>query len=236
MSAARTASAGPRPFKSPGCGMSLARTTSAASSKPHVLCKSRVHKGVCKGLGVKPGSIPGEVCLKDQGCPLSPLISAAMTHAWACWVFGSSVSPQSPINGLGYIDDRLLLLRANQEIAAMRSAVSRSGQFDRAFGLEVSLKKCAVVAASNDREALQLAASLDYQFQQAIHTLGVQATWGPPWGLLRFSLHKSVVRLRLMRSLNLSSQRSLRASHGLQRTPPPTVRSFVPFKRRLRLA
>ena len=99
-------------------------------------------------------------------------------------------------------------MRANQEIAAMRSAVSRSGQFDRAFGLEVSLKKCAVVAASNDHEALQLAASLDYQFQQAIHTLGVQATWGPPWGLLRFSLHKSVVRLRLMRSLNLSSQRS----------------------------
>ena len=30
---------------------------------------------VCKGLGVKPGSIPGEVCLK---------VSAAMTHAWAC--------------------------------------------------------------------------------------------------------------------------------------------------------
>ena len=30
-----------------------------------------------------------------QGCPLSPLISAAMTHAWACWVFASSVSPQS---------------------------------------------------------------------------------------------------------------------------------------------
>ena len=109
---------------------------------------------------------------------------------------------------MGYIDDRLLLLRANHEIAALRSAVSRSGQFDRAFGLEVSLKKCAVVAACNDCEALQLAASLDYQFKQTIQTLGVQATWGPPWGLLRFSLHKSVVRLRLMRSLNLSSQRS----------------------------
>ena len=115
-----------------------------------------------------------------QGCPLSPLVSAAMTHAWACWVFGSSVSPQSPINGLGYIDDRLLLLRANHEIAALRSAVSRSGQFDRAFGLEVSLKKCAVVAACNDCEALQLAASLDYQFKQTIQTLGAQASWGPP--------------------------------------------------------
>ena len=125
-----------------------------------------------------------------------------MIHVWACWVFGANVSCHSPITGFGYIDDRLLLLRGN------RNAVSRSGQFDRDFGLEVSLNKCAVGAASKDRGALDLANSLNYMFQQTVEMLGVKAAWGHLCGLLRFSVHKSVLRLRAMRSLKL---RSLRA-------------------------
>ena len=143
-----------------------------------------------------------------QGCPLSPVISAAVTHVWACYVFGANLSLSSPVTGYGYIDDRLLLLRSNQDAAALTCAVDRSSRFDQAFCLEVSVAKCSVVAAPNDRECAALASTLGYKFEQHFDALGVQAQWGRPWRLLRYSLRKATCRLCALRSLRLPSQRT----------------------------
>ena len=140
-----------------------------------------------------------------QGCPLSPLISAVITHAWACFVFGPRPDPQRPIAGFGYIDDRMILLRAHHSVAHLRVAVQKSSDFDRIFNLEVAARKCAVVAAPNDREASGLAATLGYSFVDYFASLGVRAGWHSGWGLLRFSLRKAVLRLKALQSLGLCS-------------------------------
>ena len=126
-----------------------------------------------------------------QGCCLSPLISAVITHAWACFVFGPRPDPQRPIAGYGYIDDRMILLRAHHSVARLREAVQRSSDFDRIFNLEVAARKCAVVAAPNDSKPSGLAATLGYSFVDYFASLGVRAGWHSGWGLLRFSIRKA---------------------------------------------
>ena len=139
-----------------------------------------------------------------QGCPLSPLISATVTHVWACYVFGAQHSAQDPVTGHGYVDDRLMLLRAHGTYHDLRQAVERSNIFDRGFGLEVAVTKCAVLARGNDGEARDLAATLRYKFGSELRTLGVKVSFEGHWGLLRFSPEKCIQRLRAIRSLQLS--------------------------------
>ena len=67
------------------------------------------------------------------------MISAAVTHAWCCFVLGASNDIHDKITGYGYIDDRLLLMRARGSFEDLRMAVHWSDKFDKVFGLEVSL-------------------------------------------------------------------------------------------------
>ncbi|CAE7442483.1 unnamed protein product, partial [Symbiodinium sp. CCMP2456] len=87
--------------------------------------------------------------------------------------------------------------------AHLRDALLRSDAFDRAFKLKLSLTKCAVVARADDAEASALARERQYKHLQTLEVLGVTVPLKEQWGLLRFSLDKVQLRLRLMRGLDL---------------------------------
>ena len=146
---------------------------------------------------------------------MSPLISASVTHAWACYVLGASESLHSSVSGYGYVDDRTLLLRAGGSFEHLRAAVHRSDAFDRAFSLEVSLPKCAVVAAADSCEARFLAADLGYKHTQVLESLGVCAHFQDKWGLLRFSLRRVTLRLRLLRCVDLGAPQACKLFRSL---------------------
>ena len=143
-----------------------------------------------------------------QGCPLSPLISAAMTHVWCCFTLGAQLDCRAKVTGYGYIDDRLLLLRSNGTFADLQQAVQRSNHFDRVFGLSLSLRKCAVVSEPGCAPAGALAAELGYTHACHFEALGVRFSFGGDWRLLRYSVRKATLRLRALRGLQLSTRRA----------------------------
>ena len=143
-----------------------------------------------------------------QGCPLSPLISAAVTHAWCCYTLGSDRGLLDKLAGYGYVDDRLLLLRPHGTFDDLRLAVQRSDHFDRVFGLEVSLPKCAVVSPPGLPEAAALATELRYKHTHAVETLGIVVPFEGAWRPLRFSVKKAVLRLRALRGLRLATRQA----------------------------
>eukprot|EP00439_Symbiodinium_sp_Y106_P070319 s1069_g12.t1 len=134
-----------------------------------------------------------------QGCPLSPLISAAVTHAWYCYTLGSNKGLLDKLTGYGYMDDRLLLLRPHGTFEDLRRAVLRSDHFDKVFGLEVSLPKCAVVSQPGCQAAGALAAELRYKHSYDLESLGVTVPLEGEWRLLPFSVRKATLRLRALR-------------------------------------
>eukprot|EP00439_Symbiodinium_sp_Y106_P033647 s699_g4.t1 len=138
-----------------------------------------------------------------QGCPLSPVIAAALSHCWAAYVLASENPCTAPVTGHAYVDDRCLLLRAGAPLSHLREALARSEAFDSACKLTLSLTKCAVIASPDNVEAASsLARDLRYQ-HQVLEVLGVEVPFDGTWGLLRFSLAKVELRLRLMRGLDL---------------------------------
>lgn len=138
-----------------------------------------------------------------QGCPLSPVIAAAVSHCWAAYLLASENPCTAPVTGHAYVDDRCLLLRAGAPVRHLRDALARSDAFDLACKLTLSLKKCAVVASTDNVEAASLARDLRYQRTQVLEVLGVEVPFDGTWGLLRFSLTKVELRLRLLRGLDL---------------------------------
>ncbi|CAE7306648.1 unnamed protein product, partial [Symbiodinium sp. CCMP2456] len=154
-------------------------------------------QGALSGDWVRPGrGLP-------QGCPLSPVIAAAVSHCWAAFVLRPQSARPATVTGHAYVDDRCLLLRAEAPHAHLRDALLRSDAFDRAFKLKLSLTKCAVVARADDAEASALARERQYKHLQTLEVLGVTVPLEEQWGLLRFSLDKVQLRLRLMRGLDL---------------------------------
>ena len=132
-----------------------------------------------------------------QGCPLSPLISATMAHVWASFVLRQGV------DGFAFCDDRCLWTTPGSNIASLREALARASRFDRACGLELSSSKCAVISPLSHAPAAALAREVQYQHLDTLSILGVTATVDTSWGLLKFSLRKALLRLRLLRGLGV---------------------------------
>ena len=137
-----------------------------------------------------------------QGCPFSPVISAALTHIWSVFVVHSG------IDGMGFIDDRSMWLRGGQPFSRLEEAVERSTCFDEAFHLELNLGKCAVAAKTVTAEVSAFADGLGYGCADSLDILGVVARFEEPWSLLKFSVRKVVLRLQLLRSTRLSDNLS----------------------------
>ena len=121
---------------------------------------------------------------------------------------GSNKCLCDKLAGYGYVDDRLLLLRPHGSFDDLRQAVQRSDYFDKVFGLEVSLPKCAVVSQPDCPEASALAAELHYKHAHDLETLGVTVPFEGEWRLLRFSVRKTTLRLRALRGLKLDTRKA----------------------------
>ncbi|CAE6972781.1 L96 [Symbiodinium sp. CCMP2592] len=128
-----------------------------------------------------------------QGCPLSPTLAAAISHIWA------QVTLRGGVSGIVYLDDRSIWSHSNAP-DELRAAVLRSNHFDSTCGLAVSLPKCAVVASQAEAAGADaIASEFGYQRPSSLEILGVTVDFEAGWGLLKFSLRKALLRLRLLR-------------------------------------
>ena len=75
-----------------------------------------------------------------QGCPLSPTVAAAISHVWTAYTLQIATQVPQQIDGYAYVDDRCIMLCPNSPLEALKRALSRSDQFDAAFGLQLSLE------------------------------------------------------------------------------------------------
>ena len=72
-----------------------------------------------------------------QGCPLSPIAAAALSHCWSAFIKNSC-------NHVGvqiFMDDRTLLLEPAGSYTDLGQALSASAEFDAAFRLAYLLIK-----------------------------------------------------------------------------------------------
>ena len=128
-----------------------------------------------------------------QGCPLSPYLAAAVTHCWC------ELTITRGISGFGYLDDRTILLQAGYPLEVLRDALQRSADFDRACGLACAPDKCFLASGSHSDFSRDIALQFDLQVCEAVEVLGLLVDFKGGWQLLKFSLRKAVLRLRLLK-------------------------------------
>ena len=128
-----------------------------------------------------------------QGCPLSPYLAAAVTHCWGELVITEGIS------GFGYLDDRTILLQKGFTLDVLRAALQRSDDFDRACGLSCAPDKCFLAARQHSDESRSIAAHFQLQVCDVVDVLGVTVDLAGDWHLLKFSLRKAILRLRLLK-------------------------------------
>ena len=131
-----------------------------------------------------------------QGCPLSPVLSAAIAHVWRCYCTGGPV--QGQVSGIAYIDDRSLWLHEKCDLEALRTAASRSAHFDHAYGFSLSLDKCSLTARRPCAASHALARELQFKETDCLEILGVRACFDEDWTLLRYQARKAILRARLL--------------------------------------
>ena len=128
-----------------------------------------------------------------QGCPLSPYLAAAVTHCWCELVITKGIT------GFGYLDDRTILLQKGCSLQVLRDALQRSADFDRVCGLACAPDKCFLAARQHSEESSSIAAQFQLQVRNVVDVLGVTVDLTGDWQLLKFSLRKAILRLRLLK-------------------------------------
>ena len=128
-----------------------------------------------------------------QGCPLSPYLAAAVTHCWC------ELTITRGISGFGYLDDRTILLQAGYPLEVLRDALQRSADFDRACGLTCAPDKCFLASGQHSDLSRNIALQFDLQVCEEVEVLGLLVDFKGGWQLLKFSLRKAVLRLRLLK-------------------------------------
>ena len=128
-----------------------------------------------------------------QGCPLSPCMAAAVTHCWC------ELTITKGISGFGYLDDRAILLQEGFSLEVLRNALQRSADFDSACGLTCAPDKCFLASGQHSDLSRSIALQFDLQICEAVEVLGLSVDFKGGWQLLKFSLRKAVLRLRLLK-------------------------------------
>ena len=134
-----------------------------------------------------------------QGCPISPVIAAAIMHIWQLMVSSARVS------SLAYQDDRTLILKpdvsqtrgAALDLQPLADACQRSRAFDAAFDFSCDSTKSAVIG---DDRCQGLADSLGYPREENLSLLGVCHPLNPraPRRLLHFTVDKLKARMKFI--------------------------------------
>ena len=129
-----------------------------------------------------------------QGCPLSPVLAAAVMAMWSSMV---ESGPSLTLSSMSFVDDRLLWSNTVEEL---RSAKALSDQFDQAFDLSCDRKKSRFVRRDPSVEASAFASELTYEESDVLSVLGLvvplDGSSGP--SLKDFCLQTVRVRTRLI--------------------------------------
>ena len=88
-----------------------------------------------------------------QGCPLSPIAAAALSHCWSEYIKSSCNNICVQI----FMDDRTLMLEPSGSCQDLERARSASATFDAAFSLSLSPDKCFIASSRPSVQTAQLA-------------------------------------------------------------------------------
>ncbi|CAE7363201.1 Pol, partial [Symbiodinium sp. CCMP2592] len=130
-----------------------------------------------------------------QGCPLSPLAAAALSHCWSEYVKASSTNIGAQI----FMDDRTLWIEPRGSLQDLDAALLASADFDQAFSLQLAEDKCFVAAKHHTEATRLLADKWHFLTCGSLELLGVSFDFGGTGAIPKFSLRKAVLRLRLLR-------------------------------------
>ncbi|CAE7304044.1 unnamed protein product [Symbiodinium sp. CCMP2592] len=130
-----------------------------------------------------------------QGCPLSPLAAAALSHWWSEYVKASSANIGAQI----FMDDRTLWVEPQGSLQDLDAALHASADFDQAFSLQLAEDKCFVAAKHHTEATRLLAAKWNFLTCGSLELLGVSFNFEGAGAIPKFSLRKAVLRLRLLR-------------------------------------
>ena len=128
-----------------------------------------------------------------QGCPLSPYLAAAVTHCWC------ELTITKGISGFGYLDDRTILLQEGYSLEVLRGALQRSADFDHACGLTCAPDRCFLASGQHSDRSRDIASQFGLQVCTSVDVLGLSVDFNGGWALLKFSLRKAILRLRLLK-------------------------------------
>ena len=137
-----------------------------------------------------------------QGCPLSPIAAAALSHCWSAYIKSSCCH----VNVQIFMDDRTLLLGPEGSCQDLDQALRASATFEAAFSLSLSPDKCFIASSHPTEQSLQLAARWDFLTCSTLDLLGVRFEFDGKGTIPKFSLRKAVLRLRLLRWTQASTR------------------------------
>ena len=121
-----------------------------------------------------------------QGCPLSPVAAAALSHCWSAYIKASC----SHVNVQIFMDDRTLLLEPSGTCRNLEQALRASAAFDSAFSLCLSPDKCFIASRFSNELTTQLAARWNFLTCSTLDLLGVRFDFDGKGNIPGFSLRK----------------------------------------------
>ncbi|CAE7723192.1 OTUD4, partial [Symbiodinium necroappetens] len=137
-----------------------------------------------------------------QGCPLSPIAAAALSHCWSEYIKASCNNICVQI----FMDDRTLMLEPSGSYQDLERAISASATFDAAFSLSLSPAKCFIASSRPSLQTAQLADRWGFSTCSHLELLGVCFDFEGKGTIPKFSLRKAVLRLRLLRWTQASTR------------------------------
>ena len=137
-----------------------------------------------------------------QGCPLSPIAAAALSHCWSEYIKSSCNNICVQI----FMDDRTLMLEPSGSCQDLERAISASANFDAAFSLSLSSDKCFIASSRPSVQTAQLADRWGFSECSRLELLGVCFDFEGQGTIPKFSLRKAVLRLRLLRWTQASTR------------------------------
>ncbi|CAE7627834.1 unnamed protein product, partial [Symbiodinium necroappetens] len=131
-----------------------------------------------------------------QGCPLSPLLAAAVLRGWTALLATTGVQPAA------FVDDRYFWAR---DPVALTAAKAHSDAFDSAFGFRCDGRKCALAASPSSSTAPQVAEACGYGLSAQLRVLGLTVDFASDGAATPAAFDVQLLRRRLRLATVVSS-------------------------------